>query len=1157
MRVNFLAFFLLALFANCQKGGEMLLASYEQYSNEVGATPIDPTPLNLNPEADPVASAHRFGANEADAVVWEAGAGFLPISATATSVADVSNGYGNYVMELEATATTGARSRHYIDTDIVQGKTYHVYFLYRMTQGIQGRIQTYYNSNDQNFANLSATDWTVIEFDLTTDTGAYMEIDVFASSGGVIGDKIQYKLQVKEVDYADKFINAVATLTVAEETAITNLVDGLLINGTWDKYKAIYPFVGGTAAEHKWNLKDPRDLDAAHRLEYYGTVTHDAQGVTGDGSTGYIDANYIPSVSGALEDEGLHLYINSNATPLRSDAIEIGAFNSATQATYFGPKQTSSSAPNFTSRFNSDYINLERDATGDNTITANGYWSVNRDAGIVVDIYKNGSSWAQVANGGTPILSTNTTYILNTTVNGGVQGAPYSNGYSNQTIAFAGIGVGLTAQEVADDYVVIEAYQVELSRNNSPAQDFIAAVGTLTTAEETAITNLVDGLVANGTWTKYKAIYPFVGGTAAEHKWNLKDPRDLDAAHRITWNLTGIVHDENGVKFDGSTGHYGETHYVPNDNVTLNSETILIYSNSDETPLTTDPIEVGAYNSSSQASFLSIKRGNTIRSRFNSDVITIANTDARGFFAVGKNGTTDARLFKDGVNLTNATIAGSLPTSTTHIGKLNLAAYSNGFSNQRLAFVGLADGLSDTEVANDYAVIDAYQVELSRNNSPAQDFIAAVGTLTTAEETAIINLYDGLVTDGLWDKLDVIYPFVGGTAAEHKWNLKDAQDTDAAFRAEFYSEGTGSVVHDANGVTLNSPVVEDGGVIWSNYETTDIGADDSDFRTSISMYSPDNLTAVTRGGLYTGFWSGEGAAAIQFSPYNNAVLTGSNTPFYARIGGSAFNSANTTFDDIVTGQGFFTISTSGTLATKVFHNGLNINGSPYTTTARVSNTANNKGIAFGTIHNGAVNPTDASSFYGLEYQTGTYSFISIGNVDLDDTDATNLFSRVEAYQKELGRSYDLYPTGNAASIGLGEANATTGAIDNSRGSWSSVTTTPSPQNGSHSLKFTRNAVTGGSSNLITLAGVTTGVPLDLTFYLYEGTSLAQAQVYLQVSNGWDAEYDVSSFTTGSWTLVTFTGIQATSSTPSINVYNGSGATSGDWIAVDNITLVEQ
>ena len=66
------------------------------------------------------------------------------------------------------------------------------------------------------------------------------------------------------------------------------------------------------------------------------------------------------------------------------------------------------------------------------------------------------------------------------------------------------------------------------------AQAFIDAVGTLTTAEEVVVDNLVKGFKYNGTWSKHKAIYPMIGGTASAHKFNLKDPRDLDVWFRIT-----------------------------------------------------------------------------------------------------------------------------------------------------------------------------------------------------------------------------------------------------------------------------------------------------------------------------------------------------------------------------------------------------------------------------------------------------------------------------------------------------------------------------------------------------------------------------------------------------------------------------------------------
>jgi hypothetical protein len=56
---------------------------------------------------------------------------------------------------------------------------------------------------------------------------------------------------------------------------------------------------------------------------------------------------------------------------------------------------------------------------------------------------------------------------------------------------------------------------------------------------------------------------------------------------------------------------------------------------------------------------------------------------------------------------------------------------------------------------------------------------------------ALNNLVWGFVSSGIWDKCQVIYPFLGGTtAAAQKWNLKDVQDTNAAFRLTFAGSWT-------------------------------------------------------------------------------------------------------------------------------------------------------------------------------------------------------------------------------------------------------------------------------------------------------------------------------------------------------------------------------
>lgn len=56
----------------------------------------------------------------------------------------------------------------------------------------------------------------------------------------------------------------------------------------FDKFTAFYPIVGGLASWHSLNLINP----STFQITWNGTVTHNANGVTSDGSTGYGDTGF-------------------------------------------------------------------------------------------------------------------------------------------------------------------------------------------------------------------------------------------------------------------------------------------------------------------------------------------------------------------------------------------------------------------------------------------------------------------------------------------------------------------------------------------------------------------------------------------------------------------------------------------------------------------------------------------------------------------------------------------------------------------------------------------------------------------------------------------------------------------------------------------------
>jgi hypothetical protein len=104
---------------------------------------------------------------------------------------------------------------------------------------------------------------------------------------------------------AQAFITAAAITDVTQQGAINTLVLALKGYSIWTKFKAIYPIVGGTASQHKYNLKDPRDLDAAFRLVFNGGWTHSSTGAQPNGVNGYADTKFTPSAVQLLNSNGL------------------------------------------------------------------------------------------------------------------------------------------------------------------------------------------------------------------------------------------------------------------------------------------------------------------------------------------------------------------------------------------------------------------------------------------------------------------------------------------------------------------------------------------------------------------------------------------------------------------------------------------------------------------------------------------------------------------------------------------------------------------------------------------------------------------------------------------------------------------------------------
>ncbi len=244
------------------------------------------------------------------------------------------------------------------------------------------------------------------------------------------------------------------------------------------------------------------------------------------------------------------------------------------------------------------------------------------------------------------------------------------------------------------------------------AQAFITAAAITNPTQQSAINTLVVSLKGYSIWTKFKAIYPIVGGTAATHKWNLKDPRDLDAAFRMTFAV-GWTHSANGMT---PTNAFANTFLIPSTQLSLNSTHISSYLRTNlqfAGPIISTE-DAGSYNNGLY--IWPWQSTNLYSVRINDNGATgvgAAPADIRGLHVATRTAVGVKKYRLNNTQIFNTTEASTgLNTSSIYLAKSRNNANYNG---NQIAFSSIGDGLSDTDAANFYTAVQAYQTTLSRN----------------------------------------------------------------------------------------------------------------------------------------------------------------------------------------------------------------------------------------------------------------------------------------------------------------------------------------------------------------------------------------------------------------------------------------------------------
>jgi hypothetical protein len=255
------------------------------------------------------------------------------------------------------------------------------------------------------------------------------------------------------------------------------------------------------------------------------------------------------------------------------------------------------------------------------------------------------------------------------------------------------------------------------NNNNKPDTTalggFIKATGITDEQLKVNLDSLITRARNHGWWDLCKVIYPFAGGTQTSCKFNLKDPRDTDAAFRLTflgdtWTYTNI-------EANPGVSGYGNTHFNPAVGLSdPNSCHLSVYSMSDSAG-GRDNADIGAYDVVNNLGFyLSTRTGWPDSSgkpfaAISDNAFQGTEVNGAGYFLVTKSGTSASFYQHSPETQSYPASLGNLPNSNLYLCNQNFPLggdpYNNGFSQRALSFATIGSGIDSATVVSMYSDI--------------------------------------------------------------------------------------------------------------------------------------------------------------------------------------------------------------------------------------------------------------------------------------------------------------------------------------------------------------------------------------------------------------------------------------------------------------------
>lgn len=142
----------------------------------------------------------------------------------------------------------------------------------------------------------------------TETTNFYTAIQKFESTlGREIGTPVFADADV--IAFTSRVTTAGGSLSDTERTAAQQLVIQLKENNLWTKMHAMYPMLGASAAACAQNLKS-----SSYTGSFTAGMTYAAGGITGNGTSAYMDTNFAASSGFSSFNNGASIYSRTNVS---------------------------------------------------------------------------------------------------------------------------------------------------------------------------------------------------------------------------------------------------------------------------------------------------------------------------------------------------------------------------------------------------------------------------------------------------------------------------------------------------------------------------------------------------------------------------------------------------------------------------------------------------------------------------------------------------------------------------------------------------------------------------------------------------------------------------------------------------------------------------